>query len=199
MEHTAFSLERYNNIFSYRKICNDTFCFSVFRKVRHAKFHSIQRTVDLCLFAFYLKSSSLSLVCTVNGTYKFRTSGTEKSGKTDNLSFINGKVKWLNCSLVGDSFCFDNRFRFCFFLIFVFPFNISKVIKVFTHHLGNQHNSRKILCLIFSYQFAVTKNCDPVADCIYLFKEMGNKDNTYSFITKSSHKYKQLLNFIVIQ
>ena len=199
MEHTTFSLERYNNIFSYRKISNDTFCFSVFRKIRHTKLHSIQRTVDLCFFTFNLKGSSLCFVCTIDGTYKFGTSGTKKSGKTNNLSFVNGKVKWFNGSFMRKPFSFDNRFRFSLFLIFVFAFDIGKVIKVFTHHLGNQHNSWKIFCLILSYQFAVTKNCNSVADCIYLFKEVGNEDNTYTFITKSSHKYEQFFNFIIIQ
>ena len=62
-----------------------------------------------------------------------------------------------------------------------------------------QHYSRKIFRLIFPNKFTITKNCNPVADCIYLLKEMRNKDNTYTFVTKSSHKYKQLFNFIIIQ
>jgi len=78
-------------------------------------------------------------------------------------------------------------------------FNICKIIKILTHHLGNQHYSRKIFRLIFPNKFTITKNCNPVADCIYLLKEMRNKDNTYTFVTKSSHKYKQLFNFIIIQ
>ena len=77
--------------------------------------------------------------------------------------------------------------------------NISKIVKIFAHHLGYQHHSRQILCLILPYQLAVTKNCDPVANCINLFQEMSNKDNSNSLIPKPSHKDKQLFNLVIIQ
>ena len=77
--------------------------------------------------------------------------------------------------------------------------DICQVIKIFTHHLRNQHNSWKILCFIFSYQFSVSKDCDSVTDGINLLQEMGYKDNSYSLATKSPHQHKQFLNFFIIQ
>ena len=77
--------------------------------------------------------------------------------------------------------------------------DICQIIKIFTHHLGNQHNSRKIFRFIFSYKFSVSKDCDPVTDCIYLFQEMCDKNNSYAFTAEPTHQHKQFLNFFIIQ
>ena len=77
--------------------------------------------------------------------------------------------------------------------------DICQVIKIFTHHLRNQHNSWKILCFIFAYQFTVSKDCDPVTDCIYLLQKMCYKDDSYAFLTESAHQNEQFLNFFIIQ
>ena len=100
---------------------------------------------------------------------------------------------------MSNTVCFDNRCIGEYFFVFMIALDICQVIKIFTHHLCNQHNSRKIFCLIFTYQFAVSKYCDPVTDCIYLLKEMCNKNNSYAFPTKSAHQNEQFLNFFIIQ
>lgn len=77
--------------------------------------------------------------------------------------------------------------------------DVCQIIKILAHHLCNQHNSWKIFCLIFSYQFSVTKYCNAVADCIYLFQKMCYENDSYTFLTKSSHQDKQFLNLFIIQ
>lgn len=47
-------------------------------------------------------------------------------------------------------------------LFLMLAFDVCKVVKILAHHLGYQHNSRKVFCLIFSYKLAVSKNRDPV-------------------------------------
>lgn len=65
--------------------------------------------------------------------------------------------------------------------------DISKIIKIFTHHLSNQHNSWKVFCCIFSNQFTISENSDTVTDCIYLLQEMCNEDNSNSLSFQTIH------------
>ena len=50
--------------------------------------------------------------------------------------------------------CLDNRdefFEFC-----MISLDICKIIKVFTHHLGNKHNSWQIFDFVFANQFPIS-------------------------------------------
>ena len=199
MEHAFLCLHCNDNVFSYGKISNDTFCLTIFRKICHTQLHGIQRTVDFYFFTIYLQCTTVSFVSSVNGTYQFRTSGSQKTGKTDNLSFINLKIKWPDRSLMSNTLSLNDRSFGEYFFIFVIAFNVCKIIKILTHHLGNQHNSWKIFGLIFSNQLTISKNRDPVTHCIYLLQEMCYEDDSNTFLTKSAHQNKQFLNFFIIQ
>ena len=73
------------------------------------------------------------------------------------------------------------------------------VIQLFSKHLGNELNSREIFDFILTYKLSVSENCDLVADCVYLLKEVGYKDNSNAFCFQVTHHFEQLLNFTVIQ
>src|SRR5699024_9251837 len=172
MKHAFFRLKGDDDILSYRKVGNDTLCFTVFRKIRHTKLHSVQRTVDLHFFAVYFQRTAVSLVGAVNSTHQLRTSGAEKTCKTDNLALVDSDIEGFDGSSVSKSPGLDNRSRRRGFLSCVSALDIGKIVEILTHHLCYQHDAGQILGLIFSYKLAVTEDCDPVAYRVYLLQEM---------------------------
>ena len=109
MEHTFLRLKCDDDIFSYRKICDNSLCFTIFRKICHTKFHGIQRTVNLCFFSIYLECTPVGFVCTVDGTNQFRTAGTKQSGKSDDFSLIDLEIKRFDRSFMSKSARLDHR------------------------------------------------------------------------------------------
>ena len=74
-----------------------------------------------------------------------------------------------------------------------------QIVEILTHHFGHQLYPRQLLHLEFSHQGSVSKNRNPVAHSIYLFQEMGDKDDSDSLVLKLSHQHKQLLHLTVVQ
>ena len=100
-QNALFCLNCKDDIFSYGQICNNSFRFTVIRKKSHSKMHGINRIFHLNFLAFYFQSTSLGAVSTVNSTCQFASSASKKSGKTDNLSFVDIKVKWFDGSCMA--------------------------------------------------------------------------------------------------
>ena len=154
MEHTFFRLKCDNNIFTDRQICDDTIFLSVFRKICHTKLHCIDRSMNLHFFSVNFQFTGIRFISSINCTDKFRTSGSKKSCKSDNLTFVDRHIKRFDRSFMAKSFCLDNRdefFEFC-----MISLDICKIIKVFTHHLGNKHNSWQIFDFVFANQFPIS-------------------------------------------
>ena len=77
--------------------------------------------------------------------------------------------------------------------------NLSLIVKFLAKHLSYQLYSRKLLNLIFSDQFTIPKNRNPVTYFIYLIQKVRNEDDSYASGFQILHKPEEFLYLFVIQ
>ena len=150
--------------------------------------HRINRSGNLYLLTFHLHRSAWYMICTKYGTDTFASSGAQKSGKSIHLTLLYIKIKRLDSCITYQLLCFQNILRRIGSMVHLIVITDGwHIIQLFSKHLCNKLDSRKILNFILSNQLAVAENRNLITYLIYLIEEMCYKDNSNASCLQITH------------